>query len=318
MGAARWRKADIRAGALWHRQTADTIAMRPGKGKAISLGGDLAAADQATGTPPVPGTPATRLDRLDALRGFALLWMAGFHFCFDLANERLIDANFYTDTLWTLQRTCILSLFLLCAGAGQAVATDQGQSWARFWRRWAQVVGCAALVSAGSALMFPHSWISFGVLHGMAVMLIVARLTAGWGVWLWPLGGLALLLPQLVAHPLFDTRWSNWVGLVTHKPITEDFVPVLPWLGVMWWGLAGTRWLLAHRRHWLSSAAETPASGHISVTTSGHNGGLAAQPGNTVWPLLTTLGRWSLTFYMVHQPLLIGGLMAWLQWRGRP
>ena len=280
--------------------------MRPGKGKAISPDKDFGVARQ------------TRLDRLDALRGVALVWMACFHFCFDLANERLIDANFYADPLWTTQRTCILSLFLLCAGAGQAVATEQGQSWARFWRRWAHIAGCAVLVSAGSALMFPHSWISFGVLHGMAVMLIVARLTAGWGRWLWPLGALALLLPQLVADPLFDTRLTNWVGLVTHKPITEDFVPVLPWLGVMWWGLAGTRWLLAHRRHWLSSVAEQPASGHATVTTSGHNGGLAALPGNPVWRLLTTLGRWSLTFYMVHQPLLIGGLMAWLQLRGRP
>lgn len=293
--------------------------MRSGKGKAISLDGDLAVSSHAASTVAQADHPGHhgRLDRLDALRGVALVWMAIFHFCFDLANERLIDANFYADPLWTTQRTCILSLFLLCAGAGQAVATDQGQSWARFGRRWAQIVGCAALVSAGSAFMFPHSWISFGVLHGMAVMLIVARLTAGWGMWLWPLGGLALLLPQFVAHPLFDSRWTDWVGLVTHKPITEDFVPVLPWLGVMWWGLAGTRWLLAHRRHWLSSTAEKPASGHTLATTSGHNGSLAAQPSNTVWRLLTTLGRWSLTFYMVHQPLLIGGLMAWLQLRGR-
>ena len=33
-----------------------------------------------------------RFDRLDRLRGLALLWMAAFHFCFDLANWRLIQA----------------------------------------------------------------------------------------------------------------------------------------------------------------------------------------------------------------------------------
>ncbi len=259
--------------------------------------------DFGSRAPTVAGTPSQpqRLDRLDALRGFALVWMACFHFCFDLANERLIDANFYTDPLWTTQRTCILSLFLLCAGAGQAVATDQGQSWGRFWKRWAQIVGCAVLVSAGSALMFPNSWISFGVLHGMAVMLVIARLSAGLGRWLWPLGLLALALPQLVAHPLFDARVTNWLGLVTHKPITEDYVPVLPWLGVMWWGLAGTRWLLAHRWHWLASPEL----------------GSAPQPLPQLWRALTTLGRWSLTFYMVHQPVLIGGLMAWMQLSGR-
>ena len=66
-------------------------------------------------------------------------------------------------------------MFLLGAGAGQAVAIDAGQTWARFWRRWAQIAGCALLVSLGSLQMFPHSWISFGVLHGMAVMLILLR-----------------------------------------------------------------------------------------------------------------------------------------------
>ena len=85
--------------------------------------------------------------------------------------------------------------------------------------------------------MFPRSYISFGVLHGIALMLIVVRDRA-WGGWLWPLGALALLLPQVVQHPSFDSRLTNWVGLVTRRPMTEDYVPLLPWLGVVWWGMA--------------------------------------------------------------------------------
>ncbi len=239
-----------------------------------------------------PGVSATtdplrqRFDRLDALRAVAIVWMAIFHFCFDLNYFGLIRQNFYTDPFWTLQRSAIVSLFLFCAGLGQAIALDQRQSPSRFWRRWAQVAGCALLVTLGSLWMFPRSFISFGVLHCIAVALLVMRVSGGAGRWLWPLGLAAILLPQFVQHPFFDTRWTNWLGLVTRKPVTEDYVPLLPWLGVMWWGLAAGQWVLARRRGWLTGAL--PA---------------ALAP-------LAALGRWSLSFYMLHQPVLIGLLTA--------
>ena len=225
-----------------------------------------------------------RFDRLDALRGTAIVWMAVFHFCFDLNHFRFIRQDFYRDPFWTWQRTCIVTLFLFCAGLSQAVALHQGQGWPRFWKRWAQVAGCAVLVSLGSAWMFPNSWISFGVLHGIAVMLVVARLAAPLRAWLWPLGAAAIGLPRVVSDPFFDTRWTNWVGLVTRLPRTEDFVPVLPWLGVVFWGLAAGQWLLAQRAPVLTGPLPR-----------------AAAP-------LALLGRWSLSFYMLHQPVFIGVL----------
>jgi uncharacterized membrane protein len=79
------------------------------------------------------------------------------------------------------------------------------------------------------------------------------------------------------------------MGLVTRKPITEDYVPVLPWLGVMLWGVAAGQWLLRHRR---------------SVMTG---------PVLAALRPLAVLGRWSLSFYMLHQPVFIGLLMAWAQ-----
>jgi len=240
-----------------------------------------------------------RLEALDALRGLALVWMTLFHFSFDLNHFGYLQQNFYHDPFWTWQRTLIVSLFLFCAGAGQAVAVMQGQSWRRFWRRWAQVAGAALLVTLGSWLMYPNSFIYFGVLHGMAVMLVVARLTAGWGRWLWWLGGFAIALKFVAAHALltwtagqfviyFNAPVLNWIGWITHQPVTEDYVPVFPWLGVMWWGLAAGRWLLQTHPQWLGRAL--PA---------------AALTGK-----LALLGRWSLSYYLLHQPLLIGALMA--------
>jgi uncharacterized membrane protein len=232
----------------------------------------------------VSATP--RYGRLDALRGVAMVWMTIFHFCFDLAFFRLIHQDFYRDPFWTWQRTAIVSLFLLCAGMGQAVALAQHQSAERFWRRWGQIMACALLVSLGSWWMFPRSFISFGVLHGMALMLILvrfgfARLS---GRWLVLLGLVAVLLPLWIAHPFFDARTTNWVGLVTHKPLTEDYVPVLPWLGPMLWGCA----LMRVRK--VQDLLQRPLPRVL-------------QP-------LGVLGQWSLSYYMLHQPVLIGALMG--------
>lgn len=233
--------------------------------------------------------PAQRLDRLDAMRGLAIVWMAVFHFCFDLNHLGLLQVrqNFYADPFWTWQRTAIVSLFLFCAGLGQAVAWHAQQGWPRFWKRWAQVAACALLVSVGSAVMFPRSWISFGVLHGIALMLIASRFAAPLRGWLWPLGAVAIALPLLWQNAFFDSRWSNWVGLVTRKPVTEDYVPLLPWLGVMLWGLAAGQGMLLRQQQLLT--------GRVPATL---------QP-------LALLGRWSLSFYMLHQPVLIGALLAW-------
>ena len=230
-----------------------------------------------------------RWERLDALRGLAIVWMVGYHLAFDLDHFGFIAQNFHHDRVWTWQRTSIVSLFLFSAGIAQAIALVDATTWPRFWRRWAQIAGSALLVSAGSWLMFPRSWIFFGVLHAIAVMLIVVRSTGRWGAWLWLCGALALALPHLIDPRLFDAAWLRWLGLSGRKPITEDFVPLLPWLGVMWWGVAVGRWLLR--------LPARPLAGSLPRQLSP----------------LAVLGRHSLLIYMLHQPLLIGfvGAAAW-------
>lgn len=231
------------------------------------------------GTIPAPMTPSNpRLSRLDALRALWMLWMAAFHFCFDLANWRLIETNFYADPLWTRQRMLILGGFLFWAGLAQGLAESP-----RFWRRWAQIAGAALLVSLGSWWMFPHSFISFGVLHAFAMLLpLMQPLRRAPTPLLLALALTVLVLPGLVQHPFFDTRWTNWIGLVTRKPITEDFVPLLPWAAPMLIGLVAAR--SERLRAWLAGGAPRP---------------------------LVKLGQWPLSFYLLHQPVLLGLLWLW-------
>ena len=237
--------------------------------------------------------PRQRFDTIDTLRGAAIVWMTAYHFCFDLNWFGWLREDFYRDPFWTWQRTAIVSLFLFCAGLGQAVAWQQRQGWPRFWKRWAQVAGCALLVTAGSWFDVPAQ------LH----LLRRAARHRGDADRRPPHRRLGTLAVAGAARwRSWPSRWPKWrtrngrrwtssttapgTGSASsgRKPVTEDYVPLVPWLGVMWWGMAAGQWLLAHRRAWVQR--------RLPRTTAP----------------LAWLGRWSLTWYMLHQPVLIGAL----------
>jgi uncharacterized membrane protein len=157
--------------------------------------------------------------------------------------------------------------------------------------------------------MYPDSFIYFGVLHGIAVMLLLVRLLAPMANRLAPrgLGCAALGLLVIATHLLagnaiaagfssqfginLDARSLNWIGLITRLPVTEDYVPLFPWLGVMLLGFAGMQ-------AYLRKPASLPARP------------AALAPAGWLPRGLAVLGRYSLVYYLVHQPVLLG--LLWL------
>ena len=253
-------------------------------------------------TRPAATRSAARWLLLDALRGLALVWMTAFHFCFDLSYLGLWRQDFYHDPFWTWQRVGIVTLFLLCVGMSQALAQARpGPAMAVApWRgaRWWRVAACAALVTVASYLVFPRGYIYFGVLHCIAAVSLVLWWVRRWrGPLLLALALLAVAAPR--AHGVLasglppalvqalDGRAGSVLGLITRLPRTEDYVPLLPWLGVAMLGLLAGR-LLAGR-----SWPRRPAG-----------------RGNGLLRMLAALGRHSLPYYMLHQLVLMGGLMA--------
>jgi uncharacterized membrane protein len=240
------------------------------------------ARDNAPATGGGAALPA-RVSALDALRGVAILAMVGYHVSFDLRHFGLTQWDFYRDPFWLNARTLILSSFLLIAGVSLVLADRNRPSPARFWRHIGTIGACALAVSAASYAVFPASWIWFGVLHAIAVSLVLARpLLHRPGLAL-VIGAAVIALGNLYANTLFDNRAWGWIGFMTAKPRAEDYVPLFPWTGVLLLGIA---------------------AGHALMRTDFRPIGWAATlPRWVAW-----LGRHSLAVYMVHQPLLIGVL----------
>jgi uncharacterized membrane protein len=211
--------------------------------------------------------------------------MVVYHFCFDLRYFGFTRSDFEHDWRWLAARSAILSSFLLIAGISAVLAARQPTPLAHWLRHLGVIAAAALLVSAGSALVFPRSFIWFGVLHAIAVSLLVAKPLVQ-RPWLAAFAGVVVIAAGVAyANPAFDDRWLGWLGFMTAKPATEDYVPLFPWTGVLFLGIA---------------------LGHVLV----RDAFVALAPLSRLPRWLPFLGRHSLAVYLLHQPLLFGAL--WL------
>lgn len=243
-----------------------------------------------TDTPRVPiGTSHARLAGIDALRGLAVAQMIVYHFIYDLDFFRWVNVAMTRDQPWVGWRTAIVTQFLLLVGVSLVLRHAFKPAWSDFWRRWIQIAAAAALVSIGSWWIFGDRFIFFGILHYVAVALIIARLLVPLGRANLALGIVALVAGLLLKDVVFDARELTWIGFATRKPLSEDYVPLFPWLGVTLIGVGlGALW----------QRARFPIPPALQAIND--------RPPR--W--LVFLGTWSLTIYLVHQPILLG--LLWL------
>src|SRR5690606_22137261 len=128
----------------------------------------------------------------------------------------------------------------------------------------------------------------FGVLHAIALFSLMALpfLKLRW--WITGMVGVAVVTANFAWNDAtFEARWLAWIGFWPKSPPTSDVVPIFPWFGVVLLGVALMRLILASPlaagiRSWRS---DVPVARGAAF-----------------------LGRWSLPFYLLHQPVLIGAL----------
>ncbi|KAA0970511.1 DUF1624 domain-containing protein [Aureimonas fodinaquatilis] len=237
-----------------------------------------------------------RIEVLDLTRGVALVAMAIYHFTWDLEFFGYVASGTANSGAWRLFARGIASSFLLIVGMSLVLANMRGLHWPGFLKRLAQIVAAALTITVVTYIIMPNSFVFFGILHQIAIASLIGLffLRLPFGITL--ISGLVVIaLPNLFSTDLMNPRYLAWIGFAAREPFSNDIVPVFPWTGIVLLGIAAGQWL-GKTGGWLRLKALNPA-----ILSTG-----AFSP-------LRWIGRHSLAFYLLHQPVslaLIGTYAA--------
>jgi uncharacterized membrane protein len=229
--------------------------------------------------------PARRLAGIDILRGIAVIAMIVYHSGWNLTFFHYFPPGTMTGPAGLWSARIIASTFLALAGFSLALTHGGGFRPDRFWRRFAIIALAAGAVNAVSIVAMPGMPIYFGILHciaaGSLLGILVLRLPAAAIAAL----GFALIVPAFAGWTIAGLPTAFlFTGLVEDRPNMADFVPLIPFAGVMLLGLA---------------AGKIVAPGIASAPPDPPQSRLPAR-------LLARIGRHSLPIYLIHQPVLFG------------
>lgn len=228
-----------------------------------------------------------RLQLLDITRGIAVVFMAGFHFCYNLQFFQVIHINITGDLFWISLRNLIVGTFIFIAGISLYLSYCKQHSFFAHLKKQKVLAACALLISLATYPIFPNSWIYFGVLHFILIARILgySLCAAPWIINLM-LATLAIWSGLVLKSQIFEPKWINWIGFSASKPVTEDYVPLFPWIGVFILGILAAH-LYKHKNKFRRQSSLA------------HSGPCR---------LLAITGRNSLAIYMLHQPVLMGAM----------
>lgn len=243
-------------------------------------------------------TSTNRIALIDVLRGVALVAMTIYHFTWDLEFFRWILPLTIEQPGWVFFARSIASSFIFLAGFSLVLAHGNGIRWRGFWIRFAQVVLAAAAISVATYFLFPNGFIFFGILHAIALFSLLGLLFVALPWWVCVLAAAAMLgveytmSAEVFAHPALI-----WTGLAPQDPPSNDYVPLFPWFAATLFGMAAAK-----------LAGQFGLLTRLSAVTLP----------NPVQKPLSFIGRHSLIYYLVHQPILLGMLWSLTQVAGPP
>jgi len=234
-----------------------------------------------------------RLARIDIARGIALIAMAIYHTGWDFEFFGYLDPGTTGHGGWKLFARIIASSFLVLVGFSLVLAHRQGIRWHSFGVRLAQIAAAALAISLVTWYFMPDSFIFFGILHEIALASVLGLLFLRLPIPLLVIAAVAVIAaPFYLRSAFFDHPALSWVGLSTVNPRSNDYVPLFPWFGAVLAGMALARLFERFRL--------------MPLLRNGSGLPLLDRP-------LLFIGRHSLAFYLIHQPVLISCVFLFSQ-----
>ena len=228
---------------------------------------------------------------IDVIRGISILAMITFHFAFDMMYFGFAKSDLIYQPDWKLFERMIAFSFLFIAGLSLSITHEARIKWKSFIRRYGVTAICAALISTVTYILFGNDMIRFGILHAISVSGLISLLLLKLNsLSLALLAFLIFLVNLLIEQPLQGDYFWQWLIYTTETPNSLDYRPIIPWIAPFILGMASCqlfkKWGLLETRN-----------GIIHRELS----------------ILSWLGRNSLIIYLIHQPILFGGFLLFLE-----
>ncbi|MBQ4213938.1 MAG: DUF1624 domain-containing protein [Ruminococcus sp.] len=233
-----------------------------------------------------------RYELIDAFRGFALVNMAIYHFCYDIFAVYGLDPVWFTYPLVIVWERFICISFILISGVSLHFSYHP-------IRRGLIINLCGLLITFVTALVMPEQAVWFGVLNLIGCAMLIATLLRKLLDKINPFVGAFLSLlcfavfygvPEryigffnikLLSVPdfFYQFKYVAFLGFPDSGFRSSDYFPIITWififlLGFFLWGI-----VKRYRREELFRRGFAP---------------------------LNFLGRHALIIYLIHQPILMG------------
>ena len=190
-------------------------------------------------------SPMVRFWEVDLLRGIAIMLMVLYHFAFDLNYFGLVKIDVKSGVFLTIARLAV-TLFLLLVGLSLHLSFSRAERLGRqdrfatrLFRRSAWILTLALCITVVTYLLLGRGYIIFGALHMIGLSLLLAYPFLRLGRKNFIFGSILIILGWYVQDISVEHYWLLWLGLAPPDFYSLDYIPMLPWFGVVlvWCGL---------------------------------------------------------------------------------